>query len=331
MRSQGSGHDLNHVHEQSLSCTHFCFRSSRIRQVPCRKHGDPVAFSHEMGQLDIQRRKVTTKDLQVGHQSSATRRHFGVVPNVVLVNMLGSTVKPRAQLAKRLARQRLKPQGEASKAAGEPPPQAGNASLTCQAVTLELQATDHSNRIFDPSRAGVLSAASAVPRLHSRHVGRDTHNRMETRMKVISRDHRAASIAMLFLGFAYVVLYPRALLTDEVGWVWDAQGRNYAQEHMFMAIYGCMGLFLMFGARDPIRFMPFIDFVIVSGAIHGGVMWYDALNIPGEEEHLLLSGDVVGTLWGPVLLMLTHPVRFYLWPKQSGGVSPASHGGAHAD
>lgn len=137
-------------------------------------------------------------------------------------------------------------------------------------------------------------------------------------MKLISRDHRVAAVAMVVLGFAYVVLYPNALLNDEVGWVWDAQGRNHAQEHMFMAVYGCMGLFLLYGARDPVRFLPFIDFVIVSGVLHGAVMWIDALRIPGEQEHLLLGGDVVGTLWGPLLLMLTHPRRFYLGRRSSG-------------
>jgi hypothetical protein len=140
-------------------------------------------------------------------------------------------------------------------------------------------------------------------------------------MTFISRDHRAAAIGMLLLGFAYVVLYPNALINSHEGWVWDAQGRNYAQEHMFMAVYVCMGLFLMYGARDPIRFLPFINFVIVSGAIHGGVMWFDALRIPGEEEHMMLGGDVVGTLWGPVLLILTHPRRFYLWPQRAGSAA----------
>jgi hypothetical protein len=132
-------------------------------------------------------------------------------------------------------------------------------------------------------------------------------------MPFVSRTYRVAAIAMIFLGFAYVVLYPRALLSSEIGWVWDAEGRNTAQEHMFMAIYGCMGLFLIYAARDPIRFLPFIDFVIVSGVLHGTVMWIDAVRIPGEQEHLLLSGDVVGTYWGPLLLMVTHPRRFYLF------------------
>jgi hypothetical protein len=143
-------------------------------------------------------------------------------------------------------------------------------------------------------------------------------------MPFISRTHRVAAIAMIFLGFAYVVLYPRALLSDEVGWVWDAEGRNTAQEHMFMAIYVCMGLFLVHAARDPIRFLPFIDFVIVSGVVHGTVMWIDALRIPGESEHLLLDGDVVGTYWGPLLLMLTHPRRFYLFGQGAKSGASAS-------
>jgi hypothetical protein len=131
-------------------------------------------------------------------------------------------------------------------------------------------------------------------------------------VQFIDRSHRAASIAMIVLGLAYIVLYPRALLNERIGWVWDVPGRNFAMEHMFIAVYGCMGLFLLLGARDPVRFLPFIDFVIVSGIAHGAVMGMDAWRIPGEQEHLLLSGDVVGTLWGPLLLMICHPRRFYL-------------------
>jgi hypothetical protein len=83
-------------------------------------------------------------------------------------------------------------------------------------------------------------------------------------------------------------------------------------EHIFIAVYACMGLFLIYGARDPQRFLPFIDFVIVSGILHGTAMWADALLVPGESEHLAMKGDVVGTYWRPILLIIFHLRRFYL-------------------
>ena len=131
-------------------------------------------------------------------------------------------------------------------------------------------------------------------------------------MQIISRTHRAASVAMIFLGFCYLVLYPKQVLFNQYGWIWDTPGRNFAMEHMLIAVYGCMGLFLMYGARDPVRFLPFIDFVIVSGILHATAMLIDALRIPGEEEHLMLRGDVIGMYWGPLLLMIFHPRKLYL-------------------
>lgn len=142
-------------------------------------------------------------------------------------------------------------------------------------------------------------------------------------MNLLSKTNRSTAMAMAIVGASYVVLYPHALLTDQPGWVWDAQGRNLAMEHMFIAVYACMGLFLIYGARDPERFLPFTDFVIVSGILHGTAMWVDAWLIPGESEHLGIKGDVVGTYWGPVLLIIFHPRRFYL-----PGFSRRAHGRA---
>lgn len=141
-------------------------------------------------------------------------------------------------------------------------------------------------------------------------------------MNWLSRSHRATAVCMVIVGFSYVVLYPHALLSSQPGWVWDAQGRNTAMEHMFIAVYACMGAFLIYGARDPLRFLPLQDFVIVSGILHGTAMWLDAWRMPGEAEHLTLRGDVIGTYWGPILLILFHPRRFYLASAKSASSSP---------
>jgi hypothetical protein len=121
-------------------------------------------------------------------------------------------------------------------------------------------------------------------------------------------------IALLANGLAMVVLYPLFMLAlERPGWVWDYPARNPAMEHMLVAVYVTMGAFLVWAARDPIQAIPLIDFVIVSGAVHGATMAWDALRLPGHEAHLAFGrGDVVGILIAPVTLILTHPRKFYL-------------------
>ena len=79
-----------------------------------------------------------------------------------------------------------------------------------------------------------------------------------------------------------------------------------------VAIYVTMGAFLVWAARDPIKALPLIDFVIVSGPIHATTMEFDAGHMPGLSQHLTLRGDVMGTYVAPITLALTHPRRFYL-------------------
>ena len=88
-------------------------------------------------------------------------------------------------------------------------------------------------------------------------------------------------------------------------------------ENMIVAVYVTRGLFLVWSARNPIKALPLIDFVIVSGFAHATVMLIAALRIPGEANHLLLGADVVGTYITPVTLALFHPRRFYLWPSRT--------------
>ena len=109
-------------------------------------------------------------------------------------------------------------------------------------------------------------------------------------------------------GLAMCIAYPNAmLLVEREGWIWDVPARNLAMEHMLVAVYVTMGLFLINSARRPLQSLPFINFVIVSGFVHATVMLIDAMHIPGEHEHLLPRGDVVGTYLAPITLTLLHP------------------------
>jgi hypothetical protein len=69
----------------------------------------------------------------------------------------------------------------------------------------------------------------------------------------------------------------------------------------------------VWSARAPVKALPLIDFVIVSGAIHATAMAFDAAHMPGVSQHLAFRGDVVGTYLAPITLALTHPRRFYLY------------------
>jgi hypothetical protein len=93
--------------------------------------------------------------------------------------------------------------------------------------------------------------------------------------------------------------------------------RNPPLEHMLVAVHVTMGAFLVWAARDPVRFLPLIDFVIVSGAIHATTMAVDAWYTPGMVVHLAFRGDVIGTYIAPVTLALTHPRRFYLFAREA--------------
>jgi hypothetical protein len=127
-------------------------------------------------------------------------------------------------------------------------------------------------------------------------------------------DYLPARIALVLNGLSMMILYPLNMQILERGsWIWDYPNRNLAMEHMLVAVYVTMGAFLVWAARDPVKALPLIDFVIVSGAIHATTMAFDAAHMPGMSQHLAFRGDVIGTYLAPITLALTHPRRFYLF------------------
>lgn len=127
-------------------------------------------------------------------------------------------------------------------------------------------------------------------------------------------EYLPARIALVANGLAMIVAYPlNMLILERPSWIWDYPDRNMAMEHMLVAIYVTMGAFLVWSARDPIKALLFIDFVIVSGAIHATMMAFDAAHMPSQAQHFALRGDVMGTYLAPITLALVHPRRFYLF------------------
>lgn len=123
--------------------------------------------------------------------------------------------------------------------------------------------------------------------------------------------HLGARIALVLSAVAFAVLYPQNMWGNDPGWMWPTPQRNLPFENMLVAMYMVHGLFLLWAARDPIYFLPLIDFTIVANIAHGFVMLNDALSW-GLEANLRPGGDVIGTFLVPVLLLLTHPRQFYL-------------------
>jgi hypothetical protein len=131
-------------------------------------------------------------------------------------------------------------------------------------------------------------------------------------------DYLPARIALVLNGLGMMILYPlNMVVLERASWIWDYPDRNLAMEHMLVAVYLTMGAFLVWSARDPIKALPLIDFVIVSGAIHATAMAFDAAHMPGMSHHLAFRGDVIGTYLAPITLALTHPRRFYLFQWNS--------------
>lgn len=110
-------------------------------------------------------------------------------------------------------------------------------------------------------------------------------------MYLISKDHRWASYAMLAVFVGYCVSYPlNMLVLEQPGWIWKYPARNEAMEHMLVVTYFCWGAFFLCGARDPVRYLPLIDFTIIANIAHATIMLIDAIRLPGHEAHLRLDG-----------------------------------------
>ncbi len=89
------------------------------------------------------------------------------------------------------------------------------------------------------------------------------------------------------------------------GWRW--QPYNPAYEHMIIAVYTTLGLFLLLAARRPEQHRTLILFAGCSSLAHGAVMGIDALRNAGERGHLV--GDVPALLIAGVLLLVLVPRR----------------------
>lgn len=112
--------------------------------------------------------------------------------------------------------------------------------------------------------------------------------------RVLLRSVLGAAGAFFIIG-----LYPASRLWPEAfGW----SPAHPAFERMITSIYASLGLFLLLAARRPERYLPIIDFTIVSSFAHGLVMAVDAIHEPENRLHLFTDIPALlllaAVLWG---------------------------------
>lgn len=102
--------------------------------------------------------------------------------------------------------------------------------------------------------------------------------------------------------FFIVGLYPMSRLWP-AGFGWHPP--HPAFERMITAIYASLGVFLLLASRRPRRYLPIIDFTVVSSAAHGLVMIPDAWRVPGNRLHL--ATDIPALLLLALVLLVLRP------------------------
>lgn len=99
--------------------------------------------------------------------------------------------------------------------------------------------------------------------------------------------------------FFVVGLYPAAKLWP-AGFGWHPP--HPAFERMIVALYASLGVFLLLAARRPERYLPIVDFAIVSSLAHALVMLPDVWSQPENRLHLFT--DVPALLGFALALLL---------------------------
>jgi len=113
---------------------------------------------------------------------------------------------------------------------------------------------------------------------------------------------RFLRIALIISGLAALSLYPLMLFWPS-GWSWHTGHSDYAA--MIVGIYGTLGVFLLWAARDPFAHGSLIWFTVWSSVVHGAIMTAQSLARPEHAGHLL--GDVPALFLVALMLGLLMP------------------------
>jgi len=89
---------------------------------------------------------------------------------------------------------------------------------------------------------------------------------------------RVLKVVLVIVGLLFVAtVYPLLTLRDD------------ATLQMMLSIYVTLGVFLLFGARNPAANRTLIAFTAWSSLAHGGVMTVQSFYDAGERMHLLIG------------------------------------------
>ena len=121
----------------------------------------------------------------------------------------------------------------------------------------------------------------------------------ETRIKLLR-------VALVVFGLIFLVgVYPLMMSWWPSGWRWIPNQTEY--EQMILGVYATLGVFLLFAARNPMRYLGLIWFTAASSAVHALIMLAQAMRMPDEHGHLF--GDIPALLLVAVVLAVLTPRR----------------------
>lgn len=110
--------------------------------------------------------------------------------------------------------------------------------------------------------------------------------------------------ALVLFGLVFLLYYP-LMIYWPAGWQWQPAQPEYQQ--IIAAVYGTLGLFLLFGARRPKAASSLIRFTTWSSLVHGGIVAWQAFREPAARGHF--CGEV------PVFFII-FIVLFILMPRE---------------
>lgn len=118
----------------------------------------------------------------------------------------------------------------------------------------------------------------------------------------MDEQHRYMRIALVFVGIAFLLIYPLMKVWPS-GWQW--QPSQYEYEQMIVGIYATLGIFLLWASRKPEAHLSLIWFTVWSSFVHALIMTVHAVIDPVERGHLL--GDIPALILVAIVLGLLAP------------------------
>ena len=127
-----------------------------------------------------------------------------------------------------------------------------------------------------------------------------------------ARKYTGLKIALVVFGLFFIFgVYPLMEFV-KVGWQWSPPQIEY--EQMIMGIYATMGAFMVIIAKNPVKNISFIWFVVWVNIVHATIMLYQSL-IDMENIHHLW-GDVPALYIVAIIIAILAPKKKHLNPTE---------------